>query len=208
MTRLVLVRHGETIWHAENRYAGVSDIPLSPHGVEQAKFLARWAASAGLSSIWVSPLSRAQATADFAAQATKLNVRIDARLRELDFGRAEGRTIAELETEIPGEVRAFRSNPVQHPFSGGENPREAALRATACLREIAEAQPNQRVLVVAHNTLIRLALCHLLGIPLGTYRTVFASVRNGALTEIQMEGEATGLLQFNVPLTIETPPGR
>ena len=63
MTRIVLARHGETAWHAENRYAGRSDVALTPRGHEQAELLAGWAARAGLSAIWCSPLGRAHETA-------------------------------------------------------------------------------------------------------------------------------------------------
>jgi probable phosphoglycerate mutase len=201
MSDLVLVRHGETIWHAENRYAGVSDIALNDKGREQARRLAAWAPSAKLSAIWVSPLSRAQASAEPAAQATQLPLKVDPRLREIDFGRAEGRTLAELENEFPAEAKAFKSDPVAHPMPGGEDPRQAAQRAVECFWEIAQTHENQRVLIVAHNTLIRLALCRLLGIPLETYRTVFPSVRNGALTEIRLHKGKTALLQLNAPLT-------
>jgi probable phosphoglycerate mutase len=200
MTRIVLVRHGETIWHAENRYAGVSDISLTLDGLKQAEMLGRWAANAGLSGIWVSPLTRAITTVEPTAQATKLEPKIDARLREIDFGQAEGKTLAELETEFPGEVRAFKSDPVAHPFPGGENPWDTALRAVDCFRDIAQVHPGQRVLVVAHNTLLRLALCQILEIPLRTYRTVFPSIRSCALTEIQIAGGETSLLQYNAPL--------
>jgi broad specificity phosphatase PhoE len=208
MSRLVLVRHGETIWHQENRYAGISDIPLTPHGLEQAELLAQWAAAANISSIWSSPLSRALATAEHAARAAKLTIRKDARLRELDFGRAEGKTLAEMEKEFPAETRAFQSDPVTHPFPDGEDPRAVAQRAVVCFHEIAQAHPGERILVVAHNTLIRLALCRLIGIPLETYRTVFPSLRNGALTEIRIEGGKTALLQFNAPLTFDCPAGK
>ena len=200
MTRLVLVRHGETIWHKENRYAGRSDIALTQQGVEQAATLAKWAPTAGLSAIWVSPLSRAMATAEPAARAMQVEPRIDPRLREIDFGRGEGKTMAEMEREFPAEAQAFQDDPASHPFPEGENPREAAHRATECFHEIAQAHRGERVLVVAHNTLMRLALCDLLGIPLGTYRTVFPSVRNGALTEIGFDNGKVALLQFNAPL--------
>jgi probable phosphoglycerate mutase len=200
MTRLVLVRHGETIWHAENRYAGISDISLTPKGHEQAKLLAQWAAAADIASIWCSPLSRAIATAEPAAQAINLPLKIDKRLRELDFGQMEGKTLSEWEALHPEEVKAFKLDPVDHPFSGGENPREAAQRAVSCFREITEAHIGKRVLIVAHNTLIRLALCQMLEIPLKSYRTVFPSVRNGAVTEIQIKGNQIALLQFNTPL--------
>ena len=47
-TTLYVVRHGETEWHAENRYAGVSDVGLTETGREQAERLGRWAAGAGV----------------------------------------------------------------------------------------------------------------------------------------------------------------
>ncbi|WP_162794865.1 histidine phosphatase family protein, partial [Nonomuraea lactucae] len=69
MTTLVLVRHGETVWHAENRYAGLSDVELTPRGHAQAERLAAWSASAGLSAVRASTLSRAAVTASASARA-------------------------------------------------------------------------------------------------------------------------------------------
>ncbi len=56
------------------------------------------------------------------------------------------------------------------------------------------------MLVVAHDTFIRLVLCGFLGIPLGSYRTVFPAVRNGALTELGVNGPTVSLLQYNALL--------
>lgn len=84
MTDIVLVRHGETIWHADNRYAGVTEVELSPHGLEQAAQLASWVSSAELCAVWSSPLSRALKTATPCADRAGLPLRVDARLRELD----------------------------------------------------------------------------------------------------------------------------
>ena len=61
-TRLVLVRHGETVWHQENRYAGTTDVALTDRGWEQARQLADWARTAGLAGIWASTLSRVAST--------------------------------------------------------------------------------------------------------------------------------------------------
>ena len=61
--------------------------------------------------------------------------------------------------------------------------------------------PDGRVLVVAHDTFIRLVLCGFLGIPLGSYRTVFPAVRNGALTELGVDGPTVSLLQYNALLS-------
>ncbi|CAN5214021.1 alpha-ribazole phosphatase [soil metagenome] len=199
MSRLVLVRHGETVWHAEHRYAGTTDVLLTPRGREQAEALGRWAKTAGLAAVWASPLSRARETAAAAARATGLAVRVDERLRELHFGRAEGRTKTELGRELPAVVAAFLADPVVNHMPGGEDPAAAADRGVTCLRGLAGVHPEGRVLVVGHTTLFRLTLCRLLGLPLAEYRRVFPHVRNGALTEVRLAGDVTGLLQFNTP---------
>ena len=208
MTNLVLVRHGETIWHAENRYAGTSDIALTPRGYEQAELLADWARTAGLDAIWVSPLLRARETVAAAAHATGLTPHVDARLRELDFGQAERRTVAEMEFLFPEAIAAYRADPVAHHLPGGEDPRDAVERAVACFEEITRLYPGGRVLVVMHTTLIRLALCRLIGLPLERYRSVFPFVRNGAITEIQLDGERASLLEYNAPISPSTAPVR
>jgi len=202
VTDLVLVRHGETVWHSEDRYAGSSDIELTARGVAQAEALARWARSAGLSAVWSSQLSRAARTASHSASALGLSPVVDPRLRELDFGDAEGLTKSDLATAYPSELAAFRSDPVEHHLPAGESPVEAAHRFVACLRDIATNEPGARVLVVAHTTAIRLAVCHLIGIDLSRYRQVFPAVRNCALTEVRLpdRGGDASLLQFNTPV--------
>lgn len=198
--RLLLVRHGETVWHAENRYAGASDVPLTRRGREQAEQLAAWAGTAGLAALWCSPLARARDTAAAVARATGLEPRVDPRLRELDFGEAEGLTVAEMEERWPDRVAAFRADPVANPLPGGEDPRGAADRGAACVQDVALAHPDGRVLVVTHTTLLRLVLCELLGLPLPEYRRLFPFVRNCALTELRLNAEVVSLLQFNVPV--------
>ncbi|MCK2212659.1 histidine phosphatase family protein [Actinomadura sp. ATCC 31491] len=208
MTDLVLVRHGETVWHAENRYAGVSDVELTPRGHEQAAELAGWAAGAGLTAVWASTLSRAVITATAAAGRAGCALRTDPRLRELDFGQGEGLTSAEMRARFPEARAAFEADPAAHPLPGGENPAAAADRFVAALRDIAEdiagdpaGDPAGRMLVVAHTTAIRLALCRLIGVPLGEYRRLFPRLDNCALTELRLrEGGRAALLQYNSPI--------
>ncbi|MGA8478981.1 MAG: histidine phosphatase family protein [Chthoniobacterales bacterium] len=99
------------------------------------------------------------------------------------------------------EMRRFKVDPATYPMPGGEDPYKAAHRAVSALRDISASHPNGRVLVVAHNTLIRLTLCSLFSIPLARYRTVFPGVHNGALTEIRLEHDSAALLQYNCPLS-------
>ncbi|MFG2137980.1 histidine phosphatase family protein [Streptomyces sp. NPDC048650] len=205
MTDFILVRHGETVWHAENRYAGRTDVPLTDHGRDQAAALALWAATASLTAVWSSPLARARLTAAPAADACGLIPRVDDRLYELDFGRGEGLTRNEMRQLFPDQVAAFLADPVGSHLPGGEDPRRAAERAAACLTGLAREQPDGRILVVAHSTLVRLLLCHLLGIPLADYRRVFPRLHNGALTEIRIENGQAALLSFNTPALTQAP---
>ena len=201
MSRLVLVRHGETVWHAENRYAGTSDIALTQNGMQQAEQLARWAAGARLSAVWSSPLSRARLTAAPAARAVNLGLQVEERLTELYFGQGEGLTLAEMQARFPEERAAFERDPVRDWLPGGDNPAEAAERGAAALLAIAGALPlGARGLVVGHSTLFRLALCRLLGLELGRYRTIFPSFYNGALTELELTPSRASLLTLNIPL--------
>ncbi|MFJ5864994.1 histidine phosphatase family protein [Streptomyces parvus] len=198
-TRLLLVRHGETEWHAENRYAGVTDVALTPRGVAQATALGAWATRSGVAAVACSPLSRARLTASPAAVGLGLAVEVQEGLREVDFGWGEGRTIEEMAEEDPEAVRRFREDAESGAFPGSEPVARAAARATASLRDLADRHPGGRVLVVAHNTLLRIALCELLGLPLGRYRRIFPRLDNGAVTEIEIRGAETALRSLNVP---------
>ncbi|MFJ9242486.1 histidine phosphatase family protein [Streptomyces sp. NPDC101776] len=202
-TTLLLARHGQTVWHAENRYAGISDVALTDTGVAQAEALGRWAAAHPVDAIWTSPLSRAVRTAAPAARALDLTPHTEPALTECDFGVVEGRTLAEFEAENPAAAQAFRADPVANPFPEAEDPTAAATRGTAALRHIAATHPGQRVLVVAHNSLLRLVLCRLLGIPLSEYRRVFPRLRNAAVSELRSQGGEMALLSLNVPCAEE-----
>lgn len=175
---LVLTRHAETVWHADNRYAGgSSDIDLTPLGEEQARTLASWAGTQSLDAVVSSPVRRAVETARPSAAALGLDLETVPALREVDFGVAEGRTIDELLAMDAGMVDRFREDPAAHPFPGSEAPAAAADRAASALREVARRHRGGRVLVVAHNTLLRLALCALLDLPVGRYRSLLPGWR-------------------------------
>ena len=201
-TRLVLTRHGQTVWHRENRYAGSSEIDLTDTGRQQADRLAAWTRATRPAAVVSSPLGRALATARPSAAVLGAEPVVVEDLREVDFGMAEGRTLSELRADDPDMVARFRQDPVTHHFPGADPPAAAARRASEALRAVAAKYPGATVLVVAHNTLIRLALCQLLGIDVRTYRQVFPGLDNGTLTELAIGADGpASLLSFNVPLS-------
>lgn len=184
VTELVLVRHGQTEWHADNRYAGRSDVALTIRGHEQAEELARWASGAGLDAVLTSPLSRAWHTATPAAAAAGVEPVVDERLAEVDFGKGDGLTREEMAAEFPEALAAFLVAPASCPLPGGECGAAAVTRARPVLDEVCRALPDGRVLVVAHQTLLRLLLCDLLDVALDRYRAVFPRLDPAARTVV------------------------
>lgn len=195
MTELVLARHGRTGWSEQGRYTGVSNVGLDALGHQQSRRLADWAGTAGLTAVFCSPMLRATQTAAGAAEAAGLSLGADDRLREVDFGIAEGRRRDELD---PESVRRFEADPVRGAFPGAEDPVGAADRVTACLSELAGL--DGKILVVAHNTLLRLALCALLGIPLSEYRRRLPLIEHDTVSTLTLGPAGAALRSYNVPL--------
>ncbi len=83
--------------------------------------LPAWASETKPAAIWCSPLTRARETAAAAARATGLVPHADERLREIDFGQIEGKTMAEAEQLFPEEIRRFKADPATYPMPGGED---------------------------------------------------------------------------------------
>ncbi|HTF08760.1 MAG TPA: histidine phosphatase family protein [Asanoa sp.] len=197
-TTVVLARHGRTAWHHPVRYTGRSDVPLDEVGVAQAARLGAWAAGAGFAALACSQLQRARDTAAAVTATTGLAALVDPRLRELDFGVAEGQTLDELRAADASSVARFEADPAAGHFPGGEPPTEAVDRALAALTELATAYAGQQVLVVAHSTLIRLVTCAVLGVPLADYRRKLPALDPTATTTLRFP-EPVGVLSYNVP---------
>jgi broad specificity phosphatase PhoE len=195
--RLLLARHGQTEWHHGNRYAGRTDVKLSERGLQEAQALASRAARERPDLIVCSPLIRAVETAQPAAEACGKDLLTDDRLREVDFGEWEGRTLSEIREQDPVSVERFEDDPVEYGFPGGEPLLESAERALEALRELDREHPGKKILVVAHNTLIRVGLCLLLGIPLRDYRRCFPRILNVAISEVRLNERGGGLYTFN-----------
>ncbi len=194
--RLLLARHGQTPWHRDNRYVSRTDIGLTETGRGQAATLARRAEHEGVDLVISSPLGRALETAGPAAVACGLDPKTDERLRELDFGEWEGRTLAEIRDEDPEAALRFEES-AENGFPGGESLARGADRALEVFADLYRSSAGRTVLVVAHNTLLRLALCRVLGAPLGQYRRLMPRVVNGAVSEVRFGEKGGALYSFN-----------
>lgn len=145
MTRLLLVRHGESEWNAIGKWQGWADPPLSELGVRQAKVAAQ--AVGSVDAIVASDLQRASATAEVIAAEVGIGpVVVDAALRERAAGPWEGMTRREIETQWPGYLDSG-----ERP-DGYEDDASILARVLPALRTLEAA--GEAVLVVTHGGVI------------------------------------------------------
>lgn len=150
ITRVLVIRHGETAWNRESRIQGHIDIPLNDQGRWQAERLAQALADEPLAAIYSSDLQRAFDTAQAIAEATGLNVVADETLRERHFGDMEGLTHDEILARWPVEGRRWRERDPSFGPPGGETLQLFHERCVAAATRLASAHPGQTIALVAH----------------------------------------------------------
>jgi broad specificity phosphatase PhoE len=162
--RLLLARHGESLWNAERRFQGNTDVALSARGRAQAEALGRGLRGYRVRAAYVSPFCRAVETAELALRGTGIPLTVVEELRELSLGIWEGCTVEEIRAQDGDPYVAWIRAPHDCPPPGGEPLPVVSARVRAGLDRIAAAHPEgEDVLVVAHGGVISVYACHLLG---------------------------------------------
>ncbi|MDO9237152.1 MAG: histidine phosphatase family protein [Aquabacterium sp.] len=150
VTRLLVIRHGETPWNTETRVQGHIDIPLNDKGKWQAARMGRALVGEGIDAIYSSDLQRAHHTANALGQAVGVPVQLDARLRERHFGRLEGMTPDEVTAQWPEEAARWRQRDPSYGPQGGEPLQLFHDRCVEAITHLASQHLGQTIAVVAH----------------------------------------------------------
>jgi broad specificity phosphatase PhoE len=162
--RLLLARHGESVWNAEKRFQGHTDIALSDRGRAQAEALGRALCGYRVRAAYVSPFRRARETAEVALARSGVRVTVIEELRELSLGDWEGCTVDEVRAQAGDPYRAWLRAPHDCPPPGGEPLPVVSARVRAALDRIAaEHARGDDVLIVSHGGVISVYACDLLG---------------------------------------------
>ena len=162
VTRLLLVRHGETEWNRVGRWQGHADPPLNETGRRQAAELAERLAGDGIAAVYSSDLARARETAGAAADRLGLDVVEDPALREIDVGSWSGLTRAEVAEQYPEGFARWLAGEIGHD---GETREQLTERVVAATTAIAVRHEGETVLVVTHGGVIRALRRHASGDP-------------------------------------------
>lgn len=177
MTRIILVRHGRSMANVANIFAGITETPLTLHGIAQAEAVANYLlARESIDKIYASPLSRAMDTVRPTAERLGISVIPEKGLIEVNGGRWEGLSFTELAEKYPEDFDSWMSDsPVNASPTEGESTRELFARVVDCVKRIAAENDGKTVLIGSHMTPVRALLVEAL------YGTVEAYTRKVAV---------------------------
>lgn len=172
-TRIIAIRHGETLWNTQNRIQGHTDIDLNANGYEQARLLGelfcqelaahrslhRARADASLqasepaqcAAVYCSDLRRAVDTAEPIARALSLPLTIEQRLRERHFGDFEGKTWSEIESLAPEvSLKWHARDPHWRAGDTGESLLDLQKRVQRVVNDLASKHQGSQIVIVSH----------------------------------------------------------
>jgi broad specificity phosphatase PhoE len=163
VTRLFLVRHGQSAGNAEGRFGGHSPTPLSVLGKQQAELAAKALAKEKIHAIYSSDLHRAIQTAEPLAKILDLPIIATPAFRERKVGVLEGKTFDESKAEHPKDYYALVNRNIQHVITGGESYRQLLKRATTELHEVLRSHIGENVVIFSHTGAICYLTLYLIG---------------------------------------------
>jgi len=194
LSRLLLVRHGDTELNSRERYWGQTDIELSAAGLRQAEKLRDRLAAEKIDVIYSSGLQRASLTAKIIASRHQLDVITCAELRETNFGKIEGLTFDEVSRLYPELTELWVNWSLQLKFPDGESVDELNSRVSKFLDRLKKHAPDETILIVAHAGPLRLLVCRLLGIELQHWRQIRINLASLSIVETYPRGAVLSLL--------------
>lgn len=205
MTRFILVRHGQTVWHSDGveRAEGRAEVDLDNVGIKQARATAVRLNQWEISAIYSSPLKRAFSTATILAARRGLTVQPEPGLIDIDYGRWQGMTHAEAKADNPKIYDLWLKRPHQVTFPGGEGLADVMKRAVSAVEALTSKHKGQTLVLVSHKVVIKALLCHFLGLDdtyFWRFQQSFCSVN-----VVEVDGGSAVLHLINDACHIERP---
>lgn len=158
VSRLVLIRTGETDWNKQGRWQGWVANPLNDHGRQQVQALANYVRHIGMGVLYASDLRRAVETAEHLTAKLDFDAVLDSRWRERDIGRWQGMTLDEIRAWYPDEFQALQADPYGFRVPGGESRADVQRRVRFALDDALALESVETVGVITHSTAIRALL--------------------------------------------------
>ena len=186
MTKLLLIRHGQSQANLHGAFAGHWDTPATDLGLHQAAITGKYVAqNYKVDAVYSSDLQRARAVGEAVAENTGLDMTTDRQLREINAGQWEKVSFDTLDQSFPS-YRLWRTDIGSSYCDGGETVAQLQERFVGAVKRIAMNHPNQTVVIATHATPIRTLQCHCVGKGLGEMQNI-PWVTNASITEVFYE---------------------
>jgi len=180
MNTVHIIRHAEKVkGEFYNPNLKHQDEPISANGKLESEKLWSYFSGKSVAAIYISEYLRTAQTAEYVAGRLGLTPVIDKRLNEIDNGLFETLSADEVQNQYPVEWRAFRERKQDFRFPEGETGEEARARIADILEEKRIAHENGNVLFFCHEGLIRILMCHIMGLPVylrGNFQVDFCGI--------------------------------
>jgi broad specificity phosphatase PhoE len=163
LSKLLLVRHGETELNSSRRYWGKTDVALGTAGIKTAESLRDRLAGEIIKCIYSSTLQRALVTAQIIASTHDSEVIRCPELNEIDFGKMEGLDFSEVNGKFPEVVRQWVERSPDLAYPEGENLSQLDHRVSEFRERLSGHDTEDVILIVAHSGVLRTLICQLLG---------------------------------------------
>ncbi len=163
LTKLYLIRHGQSVGNSEGRFGGHTNTPLSLLGQTQAQTTAQALKKERITAIYSSDLRRAVQTAEPLGKLLSLDIETTSAFRERSVGVLEGLTFDESEKEFPADYKALVYRDIHHIITNGESYVQLLERATKALSDILQKNKGGRIAIFAHTGTICFLTLHILG---------------------------------------------
>jgi len=201
VTRIILVRHGQTAWNVGasstegERFRGRIDLPLNERGRAQAQALAERLADESIAAIYASPLQRAIETAEPTARRLGLTVQPLQGIMDIHFGDWQERSRSEVARLYPALYRQWLQEPHLVQFPGGESLDQVRDRAMAALYQVITRHQDQTILAAAHQVVNKVLVCAMLGLDNSHYWRIKQD--NGCLNVFDCEEDVFTAVLIN-----------
>lgn len=189
VTRLFMVRHGQSAGNVEGRFGGHSPTPLSALGAKQAEHVAQALAKERINVIYSSDLLRAVQTAEPLAKILNLKINATEVFRERHVGVLEGLTFDEARKEFPDDYYALVNRNLNHIITEGESYSQLLKRTTDFLHDILERHKGERIAIFSHTGTICFLTLYILGaIHSETVQTPWLVTSNCGINRFEFRG--------------------
>lgn len=195
MTRLYLIRHGETLWNKKRKTQGAKNIKLSTLGKLQAEYLGKKLKDKNIDILYSSDLSRAYQTAEIVGKHIKKPIHLLPEIREMNFGQWEGLTIDEIQLKYQDVYDIWKDAPHIATIPGAETLLQVQERAMKGVNSIIKNNNGKNIAMVSHGATIKTLIFKLLDIDLSNYKKIRQD--NTAVNIIDFKEKYNVLVQLN-----------